>query len=83
MIRIVVCPAARCSRILRTASGESLLKMCGAIECVDKTLQGGKISAPVAAVDRAQKGAAVSLLGAQVRGKSPHDLADLGKLLGT
>ena len=50
---------------------------------IDKTLQGGQISASIAAIDRAQEGAAVSLLGAQVRGKASHDLADLGKLPST
>ena len=47
---------------------------------IDETFQGGQISASIAAVDRAQEGAAVSLLGPQVRGKSPHHLANLGKL---
>ena len=77
-----MCPAARCSRIRRTASGDSRFKMCGAIECVDETLQSGQVGAPVAAVDRAQEGAAVSLLGAQVGRQPPDHLADLGELLG-
>jgi hypothetical protein len=47
---------------------------------VDEALQGGQISTSIAAVDRAQESAAVSLFGTQVRRESPHDLAHLGKL---
>ncbi len=49
---------------------------------VDEMLQGGQISAPIAAVHRPQEGATVSSLGTQVRRKAPHDLADFGKLTG-
>src|SRR4051812_31107023 len=49
--------------------------------CVDETFQGGKIGAAIAAIDRPQEGAAISLLSAQVRREAPHHLPDLGQLL--
>jgi hypothetical protein len=48
---------------------------------VDETLQRGEIGTAIAAIDRSQEGAAISLLSAQVRREVPNHLPHFGQLL--